>query len=239
MDKDTYQEAIAANPNVDLEDLGLTAEQRMEARAFQVEMQKLDQQIAGALSIDVPDLQMPELPEIEADNVASIQKSNKPRFTMPAYIGLAASVALAAVLGLQFFGQETYPSLAAEVVAHLEHEPQALEITTRPVGERRLASVVNDNGVALDNDVGLVTYARSCVINGKTVPHLVVQGESGPVTLLLLPDEKIDGAVSLEEHGVNGVILPVGDGSIAIIGEREESLDEIEEQVIDSVTWTI
>ena len=84
-----------------------------------------------------------------------------------------------------------------------------------------------------------MTYARSCVINGKTVPHLVVQGESGPVTLLIMPDEKIDSAVSLVEEGVNGVILPVGDGSIAIIGEREERLDEIEEQVIDSVTWTI
>ena len=240
MEKYTYQEAIAANPAVDLEELGLSAEERMEARAFQVEMQKLDQQIAGALAIDVPELTMPELPEIETGNVASIQKSNKPRFRTPAFIGLAASVALAAVLGLQFFNQaETYPSLAAEIVAHLEHEPQSLVITTRPVSERRLTSVVNDNGVVLDQGVGLVTYARSCVINGKTVPHLVVQGESGPVTLLLMPDEKIDSAVSLVEEGVNGVILPVGDGSIAIIGEREERLDEIEEQVIDSVTWTI
>ena len=59
------------------------------------------------------------------------------------------------------------------------------------------------------------------------------------MTLLLMPDEAIDGAVSLEEEGVNGVILPVGDGSIAIIGESEERLDEIEEQVVDSVTWTI
>lgn len=239
-DEDGFEKAIAVDPSVDLEELGLSAEARLQARAFQVEMQKLDGRIASALSIDVPALVLPELPEIESDNVVAMQKRNKPRFGLPSMIGLAASVALAAILGLQLFSQgESYPSLAAEIVAHLEHEPQSLVITTRPVSDRRLTSVVNDNGVALDEGVGLVTYARSCVINGKTVPHLVVQGEAGPVTLLLMPDEKIDAAVSLVDEGVNGVILPVGDGSIAIIGEREERLDEIEEQVVDSVSWTI
>ena len=240
MDKQTYQEAIAADPSISLDELGLTAEERLEARAFQVEMQRLNDRIESALSIGAPALELPELPEIGTDNVVSMKKSNGRRFLAPKYLGLAASVALAAVLGMQFFGHKTtYPSLAAEIVAHLDHEPQSRVITSQPVSDGRLASVVNDNGVALAPDVGLVTYARSCVINGNTVPHLVVQGRSGPVTLLLMPDEAIDGAVSLEEEGVNGVILPVGDGSIAIIGESEERLDEIEDQVVDSVTWTI
>jgi len=240
MDKQTYQETIAADPTVDLDELGLSPEERLEARAFQVDMQRLDAKIASALAIDVPELELPELPEIETDNVVTMQKSHKRWFSTPAFIGLAASVALAAILGIQFFTQSTvYPSLAAEIVAHLEHEPQSRVITSRPVPEGRLARVVDDNGVALDEEVGLVTYAQSCVINGKTVPHLVIQGKTGPVTLLLMPDEMVDGAVSLQEEGVNGVILPVGGGSIAIIGEREERLDEIEEQVVDSVTWSI
>lgn len=239
-DDEGFERAIAVDPSVNLDDLGLSAEERLQARAFQAEMQKLDGQIASALSIDVPELEFPELPEIESENVVPMQKRNKPRFGLPAVFGLAASIALAAVLGLQFFSQsQTYPSLAAEIVAHLEHEPQSLVITSRPVSDRRLTSVVGGNGVALDQGIGLVTYAKSCVINGKTVPHLVVQGETGPVTLLLMPDEKIEAAVSLVDEGVNGVILPVGDGSIAIIGEREERLDDIEEQVVDSVSWTI
>ena len=71
------------------------------------------------------------------------------------------------------------------------------------------------------------------------MPHLVIQGEKGPVTLLLMPDEKIDMAELIEGDNVNGVILPVGDGSIAIIGERDEDLALIEERVIDSVEWSI
>jgi len=43
----------------------------------------------------------------------------------------------------------------------------------------------------------------------------------------------------LDGKGVNGVILPMGNGSIAIIGERDEPLNEIEQQIIDSVEWSI
>ncbi len=91
----------------------------------------------------------------------------------------------------------------------------------------------------MKRNVGLVTYAQSCIINGKTIPHLVIQGEKGPITLLLMPEEMIDGAMTLDGKGVNGVIIPMGNGSIAIIGERDEPLDEIEQRIIDSVEWSI
>jgi hypothetical protein len=65
----------------------------------------------------------------------------------------------------------------------------------------------------------------------------VIQGENGPVTLILLPDEKIDAARRIDGESVSGVILPVGSGSIAIIGERDAPLDEIQQRVIQSMQW--
>jgi hypothetical protein len=90
----------------------------------------------------------------------------------------------------------------------------------------------------MDDSVGLITYAQSCVINGKTVPHLVIQGQYGPVTILLMPDEPVAEAVPLEGDNIHGVLLPVGNGSIAIIGAREEKLEPIEKSVLKSVTWS-
>ena len=239
MEASNYKEIIAADPSVDLDTLELSADDRAAAEAFRDEMRALDGLIEQALNIDVPELTMPSLPELDTSKVAQIPVRNKPRFTTPAWIGIAASVALVAVIGVRGLAPTTYPSLADEVLAHLDHEPQALVPTSTPVAARDLERVVDGNGVELDRDVGLVTYARSCVINGKTVPHLVIKGESGPVTLLLMPDELVDKAVTLEGESINGVILPVGDGSIAIIGEREEDLSKIEKQVVDSVTWSI
>ncbi len=239
MEASKFKEIIAADPTVDLDTLELTAEERGQAEAYRDEMRALDGLIEQALSIDVPDLTMPELPKLDTGNVAQMPVRNKPRFTTPAWIGIAASVALVAVIGVRTMTPTTYPSLADEVLAHLDHEPQALVPTGVAVEERLLERVVDKGGVELDRDVGLVTYARSCIINGKTVPHLVIKGESGPVTLLLMPDEPVNDAVTLNGESINGVILPVGDGSIAIIGEREEDLSKIEKQVVDSVTWSI
>jgi hypothetical protein len=240
MDDKHYEEIIAADPSADLDELGLSADERADAERFRDEMRALDESIARALAIDVPDLAMPELPDIGGDNVTHMPTSNKPRLTPPAWIALAASVALVAVFGARFLGSgDSYPSLAAELIAHLDHEPGALVVTSTPVEERRLQRVVNRDGVQLDNGVGLVTYARSCEINGKSVPHLVIQGQRGPVTLLLMPDEFVEEAQVLQGENINGVILPVGDGSIAIIGERGEDLGRIQEQVVDSVTWSI
>ncbi len=241
MDIKDYKEIIAADPSAPIDASDLSAEEHAQLEAFRTEMQALDRRIAQALEIDVPGLEIPELPAIETDsNVVQMPVGNKRRLTTPAWIGIAASFAVAAVIGVQLVGNESaYPSLAAEVVAHLDHEPQALRVTSTPVAERTLASVVSRGGAEIEGQVGLITYARTCTINGKKVPHLVVQGKLGPITLLLMPDEKVEAATPLSGENINGVILPVGDGSIAIIGEREENLDEIKEQVVDSVTWTI
>jgi hypothetical protein len=90
----------------------------------------------------------------------------------------------------------------------------------------------------MNRDVGLITYAQSCSINGKDVPHLVIQGAHGPITILLMPHESVAEATTLDGVNVKGIILPVGDGSIAIIGDREEQLDQVKESVLDSVTWS-
>jgi hypothetical protein len=135
-------------------------------------------------------------------------------------------------------GNVAYPSLADEIVAHLDHEPYALRVSDEPVDDRRLAKVVPANVAAMNHDAGLITYAQTCVINGRKIPHLVIQGQRGPVTILLLPDEALDAPVPIEGDSINGVILPVGGGSVAIIGEREEKLEAIQQNVVNSVTWS-
>jgi hypothetical protein len=127
-------------------------------------------------------------------------------------------------------------------MAHMDHEQASRRVTSVSVPEQALHDVIDSRVSAMDTGIGLVTYAQSCVINGNTVPHLVIQGESGPVTLILLPDESIDAAIPLSGEHVHGVIVPVGSGSVAIIGERTEQLGEIDEigqRIVESVEWQI
>ena len=201
-----------------------------------MKMKALDLQIARALQIDVPPLVMPELPDVD-DNVATLPVRRRSR--APIWFAVAATVVLGLSIALRMSSVFVeYESLADEVLAHLDHEPRSLRVTDVPVSDRRLQRAVPASMAVFDRDETLITYANPCIINGKRVPHLVVQGQHGPITILLMPEEKVDETTPLDGDSVHGVILPVGEGSIAIIGPREESLEPIQENVRASLTWT-
>jgi hypothetical protein len=235
MNCEEYRQALGENPNFD-GGAGHLAE-CADCQAYRKSLLALEAKVQKAIAIPVPELVMPDLPEIDTGNVVTLD--SRRRFGAPAWLAMAASVALVAVLAMQIFGgAPQYDSLGDEIIAHLDHEPNALVVTDVAVSDRRLDRVVPANIANLDHSGGLITYAQSCKINGKLVPHLVIQGTNGPVTVLLMPDEKIDEAKDLEGKGINGVLIPVGDGSIAIIGDKDENIDEIRRNVTNSVTWT-
>jgi hypothetical protein len=113
-----------------------------------------------------------------------------------------------------------------------------LRVTDVAVTDEQLNAVVPGDVARLDRSAGLITYAQSCPIRGHQVPHLVIQGEYAPITILLMPEETVAEAESIRGDNVNGVILPVGKGSIAIIGASRERLDRVQERVLESVTWS-
>jgi len=53
-----------------------------------------------------------------------------------------------------------------------------------------------------------------------------------------MPEEPLAEATPIEGVNIKGVMLPVGNGSIAIIGDRDEQLDEVKKNVLDSVVWS-
>ncbi len=232
MNCEEYRQEVAADPSFD----GGAAHLRdcAACQAYRDEMQDLEQTISHALAIEVPELRMPELPELDTANVVPLRR----RIVTPARLAVAATVVVAALLGIRMLGTGVqYDSLADEIIAHLDHEPHALVVSDVPVSDQRLAAVVPASVASMDHSAGLITYARSCIINGRTVPHLVIQGERGPVTVLLMPEETVSAAQELQGDNINGVLLPVGSGSIAIIGERDEPLQRIQEQIVRSATW--
>jgi len=230
-----YNEALLTDPG--FEDESGHLESCASCQALAAEISALDGKIKSAMEIDVPELRMPELPDIETGNVASIAARRS--WAKPAWFALAATVVLAAFIGVRMTGMNaTYGTLEEQVLAHIDHEPGALQISNTPVTDRRLERAVPRKLANMNHDAGLITYAQSCSINGKSVPHLVIQGEHGPITILLMPDEFIESAKVVDGQSIQGVILPVGNGSIAIVGSREERLDRVKQNVLDSVMWS-
>ena len=180
---------------------------------------------------------MPDLPDIGDARVTALPVRRRSR--KPYWFALAATLVLAASISLRMSGLfTTYETLEQEVLAHLDHEPAALRVTTTPVSDDRLRRALPSNVAVFDRNRSLITYANPCVINGHAVPHLVIQGQHGPVTILLMPEERVAATIPLEGEHVHGMIVPVGEGSIAIIANRAEPLEPVRQNVIESVTWT-
>ena len=248
MNCEDYREAIAAEPSESFDGGAGHAATCESCSAYRAEIQALDLTIARALAVDVPELKIADLPPLDQadENVVNLPFRRAAKISTPAWVGIAASFALAAIIGVQFTGNGPARDqlladqlLAEQVLAHVDHEPWALKVTNVAVSEAQFARVINPDVGTMDRGIGLVSYAQTCIINGFKIPHLVMQGEKGPITILLMPNEMVSSPVSLSGESVNGVILPVGDGSIAIIGEREERIQEIEQRVVDSVEWSI
>jgi len=234
MNCEEYRQAVAADPAFtggDEHVAGCDA-----CRQFARRIKALNVDIARALQIDVPPLDMPNL-ERSVDDAATALPEKKRSIT-PLWFALAASVVLAASIAVRMSGVfETYETLGAEVLAHVDHEPAALRATEAPVPDERLREVVPAEYAVFDRSIALITYANPCKINGKPTPHLVIQGEHGPVTVLLMPQQSVAQETSIEGDGLRGVIVPVGNGSIAIVGNGLEPLDPIRKDVINSITW--
>ena len=239
MNCEEYREAISAEPTFDGGTEHVSA--CVDCQAFRSEIQALDAGIKSALQINVPKLKMPDLPDIEAlaasNNVAPL--AVRRAFAKPAWFAMAATVLLAALIGIRLSGYGTsYIMLEEQVLAHVDREPGALRVTSTPVSDSRLATMVPADIASVNHDAGMITYAQSCRINGNLVPHLVIQGKRGPITIMLMPEESVSKARTFEGENVHGVIIPVGSGSIAIIGNRDEQLDNVTQNMLDSVNWS-
>ena len=187
---------------------------------------ELDRHILAALSVPVP-----------PRHARRATGSAVPGLDRRRWYALAASIVAGVLVGSLLWVGGPRNSLAQDVLAHMDHEPEAFVVTTTPADDAVLGRVLERGGIRLRPEVGTVSYANSCRFRGRTVPHLVVQTDGGPVTVMVLRNEPLDAPVRFAEERFAGTIVPAGPGSIAVIGTGEAELEQITERVLAAVDW--
>jgi hypothetical protein len=198
------------------------AEQHPECARYREEMQAMDRLIYRALAVDVQPAAAPELPQ-----------SNARIWRMAASVLITAIVVAFTSIWL-LTPRDTF---AAEVIAHIEEEPDSLLITSDSVSAERLEKVLGEAGVRLKPGVAHVSYATPCTFRGRLSPHLVVQTEQGPVTVLVLPSEQTRPREQINEEGFQGVVLPAPRGVIVVLGIGAP-VDDVAQTVLGALEYT-
>jgi hypothetical protein len=205
-----FRRSVGANPhNTD----GALLAHRAQCAAcehYAQETLRLDGVIKRVLEIPVPQASQVS----RSRQIQSAAKAPRMRwYAMAASLLLALSIAGGA---LWFLG---YPrdSLAKDVVAHLAHEPYALVTTDARVSAELLDGALRAKGMHLVQPMSDVSYLKSCPVRGHFIPHIVVQTESGPVTVLLLVNETVKSIERFDEQNYHGVLVPMQRGALAVI----------------------
>ena len=191
------------------------------------ELHALDARILAALEVPVPGAT--GLPGGSSAPIVGVDRRR--------WLALAASLVAGVLVGTLLWVAGPQNSLARDLVEHLGHEPEALVVTGRPEDAEVLDAVLERGGIRLRPGIGTVSYANSCEFRGHDVPHLVVQTGDGPVTVMVLRHERPARPVRFREGGHTGRIVPVGPGSVAVIGAAGVDLEQVTSAVTEAVEW--
>jgi hypothetical protein len=168
------------------------------------------------------------LPRAVRSNVTPFRRSRRPavpKHRRPRLFAFGVSVAAALVVAFTLWLSRPPESLAAEIVTHVKGEPNSWQ-QTQPVGAEKLDAVLHKSGVKLGQGMQPVVYASSCWFRGHFVPHFVVMTKDGPVTVMILLNEKVHAAQQFNEEGYSGLLVPVRTGSVAVLSRTPMSLEQ-------------
>jgi hypothetical protein len=233
IDCSQYRQAILANPHDTDAELARHRESCAECAAYTERLLRFEGKLERALRVQ------------PADAVKGVVTALRPRQSPAArrWLALAASVLLGVGIAGALWLAVPHASLAADVVAHMAGEPQAWRQTDVPVPAPELEFVLRNTHMRLRAGAGLVSYAQSCLFRGHRVPHLVVQTDMGPVTVMVLVHESVSRPTPFDEDGYRGELLPVaGHGGIAVLAKDQSgdlaAVESVAARVRAAIEWT-
>lgn len=200
---------VGAEPHSTNPEVLAHVEQCPDCARYREEMQAMDRLIYRALAVDAP-------AEKTLQQVLSPPPPRAARVWR-----MAASVLFTVLAGMMALWLLTpRESFAEAAVSHMRHEQASMVRTSATVDDARLQQILGEARLRLRPGAAHVSYAQSCQFRGQQIPHLVVQTEQGPVTVLVVTDAPTQRRETIDEDGLQGVIVPAPRGVIVVLGEN-------------------
>ncbi len=200
---------------------------------FAEHMRKVNKTLVEALRVDVP------------ENLASriilrqsLQKSEVPSKYKPRRYAIAASLLLTLGLAGGLYTIISTAPFHRAVMAHLDGEWDLL-VQRQGVSDQKLMSMLDTVGGELKGDIGKIKHASLCDFSEYGGAHLVLEGRKGPVVVLLLPKKDIAGPNVMSGNRSEGILVSTNNGSMAIVGDKDEALHDVERQVRAALVWRL
>jgi hypothetical protein len=148
-------------------------------------------------------------------------------------MALAASVLLAAGAGGLWNMNRGWNSVEEYVVDHYRHDGEMLPVETSVSEVQAIFSALNVQAApALAGIVSVIKYCPTP--DGKGI-HMILNTESGPVTVIYMPDTPVIDRESFAFDNVEAILVDLPGGSAAIIGPDQQSISGLYAFVQNSI----
>ncbi len=229
MDDLEFRRRAYAEPDCQDEDFIAHRNLTPENTRFVEELQRADKTLKQAMQI-TPSHDLAE--RIKLAQALGQHQSVRKRWQFSA---IASSLFL--LLGLVFILMPPASmTLQQEVFAHIYDELNHLgEQGNRSLGQAN--ALLADIDVSMTRKIARINYLGSCEIARKKGIHMVLQGDLGPITVLMLPDISVDSQQIIRDGRFHGLITPEEQGSIVVVGEKGESLQQLQDKLKQTLRW--
>jgi hypothetical protein len=152
---------------------------------------------------------------------------------------LSAAVAATLTLGIGMLLFSASPvqdqGLAIADIAHVAHVAQERiqELDAAPAADPgALPKVLEASGVRLPSDFREVRYLGRCGPADRSGQHIVMQAQSGMVSLVLMPGESARFRIVQFDDGRTAVVAPAPVGSLAVVADSRQTAVQIAERLL-------
>ena len=67
--------------------------------------------------------------------------------------------------------------------------------------------------------------------------HMVIQGNVGPVTVMVIPNDPLAADTLISDDRFEGKISPTSGGNLVVVGEKDESIEQFSNLLAANINW--
>ncbi|MBN4080178.1 DUF3379 family protein [Beggiatoa alba] len=189
--------------------------------------QQFEQSLHNAANLEIPDGLAKRI--LLKQNFKQQHQQRHQRFK---FVAVAASMLLALSVSLNFtllnteFNHWLNGSLSLEEVA-IQHVADELDHLSenKAVKLASLNTLLRPFNLKFNRSIGQLNYVSTCPIRNSRGVHIVLQNKKGLATVLVMPGEYTPARTTYLKGDFQATIIPVKNGSIAIIAYKESEPD--------------
>lgn len=228
MDFSEFKRRLGAEPRSGDPDLAAARDASPEHRAFAEDAERFETRLEHALAVAVP--------EDLVDTIRAIpSQAGRRRALWPVALAASFLVAVGAA-GVAWQMNRGWDSVEDYVADHYRHDGDRLVAESLQAGRGDVHALLAEYGLdaapALADAVSLV---KRCPTPGGKGVHMVLHTDSGPLTVIYMPDTAVTDHATMAFDDKAVVLVDLERGSAAIIGPARNPVETYYAMVHDGI----